>query len=325
MRHNFFDSWFASAHAGLDAASAAEDQRGMAEMHDNLGMAHVAAHQLDDAISHHTAALEIRRQLGDRLSEAVSLNAIGLALLRSRKLADAATYFSESAGLFGQIGDASWQAFAEANLAGALAELGELPRATELIHRSMAQFSAERSADGTGNALWLLSRINRRQGNIEDALRHAQAAVDLAVEHENRMWEGLWLIDLGAAQVAAGRATDALVSYQRAASIQRRLGDRVREALALNGTGSAYRQLARRDEAISFYRGAVLILNDVQAPWNLAIALNDLAFVLSEEGRPAEAATKWRQALSLLEDFTDPAATQLRLAIAQSLTEPPPE
>ncbi|MFI5959773.1 ATP-binding protein [Cryptosporangium sp. NPDC051539] len=320
MRLNLFDSWFASARAGLDAARAINDQRGVAEMHDSLGMACVATQQLDEAIDHHTAALDIRRHLGDQLGEAVSLNALGLTRLRGRRLVDAANDFARSAELFGELGDNSWQAFAQMNLAGTLVELGELGRATDLIGQAVTQFRAEDSAEGEGNSLRLLSRISLHEANIPDAVRYARAAVDLAVQNENRMWEGFWLLDLGAAQLATGDTADALVSYQRASSIQRRLNDRVREALALSGTGRVYQRLDRREEAIDFYRGAVLILRTVSAPWTLATALNDLAAAFTEVGRRTEAEPLWREALALLGGLTDPAAERLRQFVAGSLT-----
>ncbi|EXG82013.1 ATP-binding protein [Cryptosporangium arvum] len=325
MRHNLFDAWFASAHIGLDAARAIHDQHGLAEMHDSLGMAYVATQQLDNAIRHHTAALDIRRDLGDQLSEAVSLNALGLTKLRARHLTNAANHFAQSAALFDQLGDASWQAFAQLNLAGTLVELGELTQAVELLEQARAQFRAENSAEGEGNALRLLSRISLRENTFSDALRYARAAVDIAVEAENRMWEGFWLLDLGAAQLATGNTADALISYQRSASIQRRLGDRVREALALNGTGHIYQRLDRVDEAINFHRGAVLILRTVTAAWNLATALNDLAAALVKTGRRSDAESHWQEALALVDDLADPATDQLRESISRSLAMLAPE
>jgi tetratricopeptide (TPR) repeat protein len=152
--------------------------------------------------------------------------------------------------------------------------------------------------------------------------------VAVAVEHDNRMWEGFWLLHLGATQLAAGQPDDALVSFQRAATIQRRLGDRNREARALNCTGKAYQQLGHLDQAIDFHRSAVNALRDLADPWHLAIALDDLTTTLDATGRADQARAHRQEALSLLEAFTDPITMDMRIRLlAVSNREPgtPPE
>jgi tetratricopeptide (TPR) repeat protein len=174
------------------------------------------------------------------------------------------------------------------------------------------------------NALRLLATIHREQGDAERALPLAQQAVAIAVEHDNRMWEGFWLLHLGATQLAVGQPDDALISFQRAATIQRRLGARNREARALNCTGKAYQQLGHLDQAIDFHRSAVNALRDLTDPMHLALALDDLATSLDAMGRADDQARGHRQeALSLLEAFTDPIAMDMRARLLIALNREP--
>lgn len=319
MRHNLFDDWFAGASLGLEAARALADRRGQAELLDSLGMAHVAAQQLDAGAECHLATLSLRRELGDRRGEAVSLNALGLTYLRGRKLTDARPRFLESLAAFEELDDVIWSAVALANLGETQSELSEYAQAAESVGRALTIFRDARDAQGEGNALRILSMVYREQGQFAEALPAARQAVGIAVDNDNRMWEGYWLIELGAVQLAVGDHHGALVSYQRAASVQRRLGDRIREAMALDGAGQAYQAMARFDEAIDFHRGAVRTFRDLADSWQLASALNYLASALSAAGIPGEARDHWREAASMLAAFSDKKTIWLGERIAEEL------
>lgn len=322
MRHNLFDDWFATARLGLEAAQALGDLRGQAELLDSLGVAHVAAHQLDAGAQAHLAALAIRRELGDRLGEAASLNALGLTYLHGRRLADAEEQFTACVAAFDELGDEIWRAVALANLSETQCELGQYALAITSVNEALTVFQEARDAQGEGNALRLLATIHRELGDPERALPLAQRAVAIAVEHDNRMWEGFWLLHLGATQLATGRADEALVSFQRAAVIQRRLGDRVREARAVSGTGQAYQHGGQLDQAIEFHRTAANALRELGDSWHLALALDDLAAALDAAGRADQARVHRQEAVSLLEAFTDPIAVgrHARLLAALSST-----
>jgi tetratricopeptide (TPR) repeat protein len=323
MRHNLFEDWFTATRLGLEAARALGDRHGQAELLDSLGLAHVAAHQLDAATRAHLAALAIRRELGDHLGEAVSLNALGLTYLHGRRLSDAHEQFTACVAAFGQLGDDIWRAVALANLGETLCELGQYPHALEFVGQALTVFHEAHDAQGEGNALRLLATIHCEQGDPERALPLAQQALAIAVEHGNRMWEGFWLLHLGATQLAAPQPDDALVSYQRAATIQRRLGDRNREARALNGAGLAYQQLDRPDQAVDFHRTAANALRELADPWHLALALDDLATALEAVGRADEARTHRQDAMSLLEAFADPITVARRAHLRANLNRNP--
>lgn len=320
MRHNLFEDWLTTGRLGLDAARAIGERRGEAELLDSLGMAYVAAQQLNAGSECHLAALSLRREFGDRLGEAVSLNALGLTSLRGRQLSEARSYFTQSIITFGNLGEALWQAAALANLSATQCELGQYEQAAESARRSLAAFHDAQDPQGEGNALRILSMIHREQGELAEASDAAQRAVAIAVDHGNLMWEGYWLLELGATQLATGQPAAALVSYQRAANIQRRLGDRIREARALDGTGLTYQKLARFDDAIDFHRGAARTFRELADSWLLAVALDNLATAVSATGTADQARQYWEEALSLLTSFTDPKAGEMRDRIDAALS-----
>src|SRR5437868_1408391 len=76
-QHPFAD-WLATGQIALDSANRLGDRYGQAEIHYSLGMAYTQSRRLAEGTEHHAAALAIRREIGDRLGEIMSLNGIGL-------------------------------------------------------------------------------------------------------------------------------------------------------------------------------------------------------------------------------------------------------
>lgn len=186
MRLSPFTHWLAMARIGLLAARRLGDRPAEAELLESLGMAHAQSHQLVEAAEYHQAALDIRRERGDRLGEAMSLNDIGLVELRQRRLPQAMARFAESRSLCQEIGATEWEAVFVSNTAEVSYELGRLQRAHDLAGQALELHRELCDQGGQGNALRLLSAAQRERGALEEALRSARDAVDIALRHRKR-------------------------------------------------------------------------------------------------------------------------------------------
>ncbi|MEV0005392.1 tetratricopeptide repeat protein [Micromonospora sp. NPDC050980] len=321
MHRNAFESWFATARIGLEAARTLDDRRGQAEALESLGKAHFQARQLTEAAEHHRAALTIRREIGDVRGTAVSINALGLLGLRHRRLTDSLTHFGESLAIFEQLGDQRWRALLLSNLAETRYEIGDLSEAAELLERALA---VQRSIDDRGqegNSLFFLSMTLRELGRVAEAAVAIERAVAIAEEDANQVWLAHWLVERARVLRASGRPAEALEAVHRAATIQRELGDRSREAMALDGAGEAYRELGQADEAIAFHLRAAAVHRQLGDDWQLALTLDHLAAALAAAGRADEAAQHRREAYALLARFADARAAAFRERLAASLPE----
>lgn len=158
--------------------------------------------------------------------------------------------------------------------------------------------------------------IHREAGRAGAALTHIEGALAIAHEHDNHMWEGYWLLDLGRAQMALSRPGESLAAFQRSASIHRRIGDRQREAQALDGAGEAYRELGRPLEAIDFHRTAAAMHREVGDRWRLAIALGNLIEAIRRAESGEDVSGYATEGLSALDHLDDPRALALRSRIA---------
>ena len=312
---NQLDDWLATATVGLGAAREAADRTGEAMLLRSLGTAHNQGGRRLEGARFHTAALQIYCDLGDRLGELRSINAIALGQLLSHELDDALELFRRANSIAVQADSAYWSALTLGNIAHVHLELESFDEAIAMFDKTLRLSRDLQDRVGEGNALGALGETYRRLGRSDEAKPLLAAALGIARELENRVREGYWLIFYGRLQVDLGDPDGALVSYQRAATLQRRVGHRFREAEALDATGVAYRELGRVEDAVNFHRMAVAILRELDERWQLALAVDNLATTLQLIGATEEARPRWAEALELLSPFSDPRAVRMRVRI----------
>lgn len=315
MRFNTFNDWIATSEAGLRAARALGDRAATAGLLESLGMAHTQAHDVELGTSYHRRALEIRRQAGGRRGIGLSLNSLGLGLLRGHQLAAAESAFTESLEVFLDLADTQWPPVIRANLAEVIIGLGRSTEAESLIAAALTAFRERGDRGGEGNSLRLLSMARRRQGDPEGARMAAEQAVSLAQAHHNPMWEGYWLLELGAAQHLGGELDGALASFERAAALEHHLGDGTREAQARDGAGLVNAQRGDLTAAIGLHASAAEVFRSHKAAWLQATALAHLTLAQQAAGDTARASETARKAAQILTSFTDPDAEALKAAL----------
>ncbi|WP_211346478.1 ATP-binding protein [Actinokineospora cianjurensis] len=313
-------TWPAVGLAGVAAARRTGDRMGEADLYRALGYAHVELNQLDESLVNHGKSVELYRTLNDPEGLAESLNALGVANMRWRKLAVAARCFQEAKEIVDRGGSLDWQNLLVVNIASVHLEAGRLDEARRGMEQSLRFNRAVGNTRDIGHALRQLSAIHLDQGAAATALRLAKEAVDLALDLRNHMVEGYWLLAVADAHTALGQFDDALTAYQRSAALHRRLGDRGREARAWHGTGVIYQLLGRTEEAADFHRTAAKTQHELGHAWYEAIARDSLATALADRN-PAQSLDQLRSAHELLRAFDDPRARALRDTVEAKLRE----
>ncbi|RBM17767.1 tetratricopeptide repeat protein [Streptomyces sp. PT12] len=184
-----------------DALSAGEgDRAAEAQLLTNLGMAYVESNRWAESRSCHEEALVVRRGLRDRRGEGDTLDLLGLVALHQRLLPEALRRFEQAHAIFREIGAARPEATALANLAAAYHRSGHPAEATTFALRALTAHRALGNRNGEGNALRILSDLQRESGDADAALRTARQAVEIALDPRNHALEAVWLLTLAAAQ-----------------------------------------------------------------------------------------------------------------------------
>jgi class 3 adenylate cyclase/tetratricopeptide (TPR) repeat protein len=195
----------AIAEAGLARAAALGSPVTQSRLANAMSLC--AAEQGDNAASlrHDLAMLGYCRQAGDRRSEAVALINAGVGYLRFGAHREARQYLEESLQLNRTLGN----------------------RVVE------------------GGSLAGLSELSLREGDAAAALRHAQAALDILVAADSRLYQLDALHNLGNAQLALGEWKAAQQSFERNETLAREIDISTKVPNALEGQARV--ALARGD------------------------------------------------------------------------------
>ena len=282
-----------------------------------MGMAYSQAYDLDRSEEYLTRALQIRRQVGDQHSLALTLNSLGLLHVRRHHLNAARSVFQEALDIYAEREDKTWVPVIRENLAEALIGLGHSLAAETLILDALADLRRRGDIGSQGNALRLLSMARRDQGDLDSARSAAEDAVTLAVQQRHPGREGYWLLELGTVQRLSGELAAAQDSFGRAAELLHRAGQKMREAQARDLQGTVQYEMGNLDDAIESHRNAAEVFRSLAARWPLAVALHNLAIGLNASGDHTTARVTAAEATAVLTEFNDPAATTLRESLQQ--------
>jgi tetratricopeptide (TPR) repeat protein len=323
--YNHFQDWRATSELGLEAARALGHREGEAVLCESIGRLCRMTLQLDEAARYHRAAMEIHRELGDRLSTVKALNGLGWVELFAHRPARARAGLEEALPIVQDLGDPYWTATVRYSLGYALIQLELLDEAEPVLARSLDAYrdmGDHRLYESM--VLTAFSLLARRRGQSARALATAEDAVAIARDMDNSLWEGTALLYLGKAQLAEGRPEDALVTTQRAAVMFRKEGDPSREAMALDGTGRAYRALGRLPEAADFHRRAATVHGRLGDRWKRARSLVRLADALAAGGERGGGAPNLAEAQAIFADYDDARSVALRAEAAAAAAGPDP-
>jgi tetratricopeptide (TPR) repeat protein len=319
-QHFTFDDWAVVSELAVTAAEELPDRYALAAALDNRGRFLFRRHALDEAGTIHARALAIREELGDQLGICRSLNALGLIGLRTRQLTEAATYFTATAEQAQRIGDSHWEGLGRMNLAEAQLEVGDGSLALRTV-APLPQFFADLHDPAyEGNALWLLAWAERLAGNLAAAKTAIDAALRIAEDASNRMWEAFWLIEAARIHLAGGAIQEAMNCCRMAASLERQIGDNSREAIALDAAGEVLIATGNVEDAAAFHREAARMHEQLGDSWQQALAAIHLADAEQARGRTDDSREQLGIALVLLQRFTDSRAMRLLAGLEERLS-----
>ncbi|MFN5562633.1 MAG: CHAT domain-containing protein [Pseudanabaena sp.] len=169
-------------------------------------------------------ALEIRREIKDRLGEAAGLGNLGLAYDSLGKYDKAIEFHLQSLAIDREIKD----------------RLGEL-----------------RSLGSLGSAYYSL-------GKYDKAIEFQLQSLEIAWEIKDRLGEGNALGNLGLAYDSLDKYDKAIKFYLQSLAIAREIKDRLGEAAALNNLGVAFNKINQSELAILFYKQSVNVIESIR-------------------------------------------------------------
>ncbi|HKS27393.1 MAG TPA: CHAT domain-containing protein, partial [Pyrinomonadaceae bacterium] len=132
-----------------------------------------------EALDYYLQALDMKRQIGDRVSEATTLNNIGQVYGNLGDYQQALKYYGEAAEVAHAVGNTRTEAATLTNMGAAYSGLGDKQKALSYYARALPLRRAVKDSDGEATTLFNMAVVARDMGNLEESRRNIEAALEL--------------------------------------------------------------------------------------------------------------------------------------------------
>ncbi len=272
-----------------------------------LGVAYVSLSEAQRAKSYFEDALELYREVGDRLNQGIALRRLGIVNIDLGELESAKTFLGEARTIAIEIGDRRSESAALINQGVVYKKLGELTKDLGDFEKARALFEQSLAIDqeigdrrGEGLNLGNLGSVYQSLGQSEKAISFYENALAIHRETGNRRGEAGVLFNLGHVRSAHGEFEKAIGFYEQALTIYQEIGERTGIGYALGHLGVAYKNLGDLQRAIALYNEAIEEFRKANDQRSEGIFLGSLGNAESLLGNYEQAIESTEKAVAIL-------------------------
>ncbi|MCX4624395.1 tetratricopeptide repeat protein [Streptomyces albogriseolus] len=261
----------------------------------------------DDLILISTAAVTRSQDSGDRISEAIAFDALGLALHAGRKFAESVEAHTGALTIARDLGDRHSEARFQCHLGHSLAGSHKPGQALKLYKRSIkvfARFGDHLAEGGALTAAGLALFLMRRFEEAVDMHERSLTVLSRLDDHQFTTFDAL--NNLGLALREAKRLQEAVDVHRKAVALAAALGNRHGEGVALSNLGSALCQAKEYKSSIRAHRKAVAISVELEDRVMEGTALGNLGIVLGDAIKFKRAIRTLNRAAIIFGELSDP-------------------
>jgi len=266
----------------------------------NIAGVHIARSDYGAAQAAFEQALAIRQETGDRRGEAATLNGIGTVWYLLSDYTQARDAYQKALSILQAIGDRAGEATTLGNIGAVYLALADHDEALATLGRALA--IQQQIGDRAGEATTLdgLGRVHLARRDYEQALQAFEQGLSIRQAIGDRAGEATTLNNIGSTYRELYQPEQALDYYRQALPLRREIGDRLGEATTLNNIGTAYLSLGEPDLALLSLQEALPILQQVGNRYGEAATLNNVAEAYRARGDDAQALSAYQQSLEIL-------------------------
>ena len=251
------------------------------------------------AIVKYEEALKLYRETGDRASEAIVLNNIGLVYSEFGEKQKAREYYSQSLPLSRAAGSRAQEAITLNNMGLVYSELGEKLKALEYYSQSLPLSRATGDRSGEAVTLNNIGLVYSDLGEKQKAREYYSQSLPLSRAVGSRSLEAATLTSIGSVYNDLGEKQKALEYYSQSLPLSRAVGNRSLEAATLNNIGNVYSTLGEQQKALEYYSQSLPLRQAVGDRGGEAATLNNIGLVYSQLGEKQKALEYYSQSLPL--------------------------
>ncbi|MBE9042501.1 tetratricopeptide repeat protein, partial [Oscillatoriales cyanobacterium LEGE 11467] len=281
------------------------DRVGEAASLNHMGVAIEYQGQYQQAITLYQQALEIVREIDDRSGESTSLNNLGFAYYALGEYLQASEFHQQALAIAQEVGNRQEEAFAWSGLGRAYNGLGEYQLAIEYHQNSFSIKEEIGDRWGAANSLDNLGVVYDDLGQYQEAINRFEQSLEIAREIEDRTGEANSLTNLGNAYDSLGQYRRAIEYHQQALTIRKEIGYRWGQANSLNNLGSAYKSLGKYQQAIEFTQQSLVIQQDIRDRAGEATSLSNLGNYYDNLGQYQQGLEYLQESLAIRQDIGD--------------------
>lgn len=220
------------------------------------------------------------------IGEGIALGNLGAAHAALSQYQQAIDFFQKSLAIAREIDDRTGQAAALGNLGNAYNFLGQYQQAVDLCQQSLAIAREIDDRARQARALGNLGHAYNKLGQYQQAIDLFEQDLDIAREVDDRAGQGAALGNLGSAYFNLGEYRQAINLLRQQLAITQEIGERAGEGLALGNLGIAYRRLGQYRRAITFFEQYIAIAQEIDDRVGQGDALGDLGRLYSAQDKP---------------------------------------
>jgi tetratricopeptide (TPR) repeat protein len=242
------------------------DALGEAMTLNNLGRVYAELGSRERASGDYEQALHIYQEQGDPVGEGCSLNNLGWIYISLGKDEPAQEYFEQALSIFREVGDRKGEAETLNNLGRVYEDLKQGEQAQAYYEQALSIFREERDLKGEAWSLNNLGKVYRKLGHYEQSLQYLEQALQIRREIDRR-GEGRTLKNLGTAYEKLGNKQLAMQYYKEALNIAQEVEDHEGQGKTLRNLGKMYLDQQRFDIALASLLLAQNILKEAQSSY----------------------------------------------------------
>ena len=219
----------------------------------NMGLAYEALGKFDKAIELHLQSLAIAKETKDRRAEGASLINLGVVYRSLGNYPQSIAYHEQSLAITREIGDRIGEGSSLGNLGMNYYAQGDYSKAINYHERRLAIALEIKDRQGEGNAMGNLGNAYRSLGNYARAIEYQEKRLAITRELKEVRGEGQALGFLGLVYRALGDYPRSIDYYQQSLAIAIKIKDRLGKAKSLGYLGNVYYDLGDHNAAIKYH------------------------------------------------------------------------
>jgi len=264
-----------------------------------IGALHWRLGNFEQSRQHLEIALQLKREIGDRLQEGKTLNNLGLLEWDLGNFDQAIDCFLQASTIGKETGDRKLEGAALNNLSLVYDELGDYKTSLEQYQQVLKIYSDADFPRGKSDTLGNIGGVYLLLGYFSKAAEYYQQALEISQGLESVASMSQDHGNLGLSYTGIGKIDLALEHFEQALKLAEEAGIRQEQGLWLRGKANAQIKAGRYDLGLEYHRAALDLFAEVDAQPLLLEALHDMGQLKLSLGDPTSAEQYFQRAINL--------------------------